>query len=99
MAAATRSLERVAAAMGALESAPVEFQATCDVAQGGVLLALPALLAVGLLRRTPEFYQLPNGFYGIESLFLLLALMALARIRSLEQLRYQAPGEWPRPYS
>ncbi len=92
--AATRSLERVAAAMGALESAPIEFQATCDVAQGGVLLALPALLAAGLLRRTPEFYQLPNGFYGIESVFLLLALMALARIRSLEQLRYQAPGEW-----
>jgi hypothetical protein len=92
--AATRSLERVAAAMGALESAPIEFQASCDVAQGGVLLALPALLAAGLLRRVPELYQLPNGFYGIESVFLLLALMALARIRSLEQLRYQAPGEW-----
>lgn len=91
---ATRSLERVAAAMGELESAPIEFQATCDVAQGGVLLALPALLAAGLLRRTPEFYQLPNGFYGLESIFLLLGLMALARIRSLEQLRYQAPGEW-----
>ena len=39
-------------------------------------------------------YQLPNGFYGIDSIFLLLALMALGRIRSLEQLRYQAPGEW-----
>jgi hypothetical protein len=37
---------------------------------------------------------LPNGFYGIGSIFRLLALMALARIRSLEQLRYQAPGEW-----
>ena len=91
---ATRSLERVAAAMGELESAPIEFQATCDVAQGGVLLALPALLASGLLRYTPEFYQLPKGFYGIESIFLLLGLMALARIRSLEQLRYHAPGEW-----
>jgi hypothetical protein len=91
---ATRSLERVAAAMGDLESAPIEFQATCDVAQGGVLLALPALLAVGLLRHTREFYQLPKGFYGMQSIFLLLGLMALARIRSLEQLRYQAPGEW-----
>jgi hypothetical protein len=91
---ATRTLERVAAAMGELESAPIEFHPTCDVAQGGVLLALPALLAAGLLRRTPEFYQLPNGFYGLESIFLLLGLMALARIRSLEQLRYQAPGEW-----
>jgi len=91
---ATRSLERVAAAMGELESAPIEFQAACDVAQGGVLLALPALLAAGLLRYTPAFYQLPKGFYGMESIFLLLGLMALARIRSLEQLRYQAPGEW-----
>lgn len=91
---ATRSLERVAAAMGELESAPIEFQATCDVAQGGVLLALPALLAAGLLRYTLAIYQLPKGFYGIESIFLLLGLMALARIRTLEQLRYQAPGEW-----
>ena len=91
---ATRTLERVAAAMGALESAPVEFEATCDVAQGGVLLALPALLAAGLLRYTPQMYKLPKGFYGIDSIFLLLGLMALARIRSLEQLRYQAPGEW-----
>ncbi|MGC9199124.1 MAG: putative transposase [Acidobacteriaceae bacterium] len=39
-------------------------------------------------------YQLPNGFYGIDSIFLLLGLMALGRIQSLEQLRYQAPGEW-----
>src|ERR1017187_8437476 len=77
---ATRTLERVAAAMGELESAPIEFHPTCDVAQGGVLLALPALLAAGLLRRTPEFYQLPQGFYGMESIFLLLGLMALARI-------------------
>jgi hypothetical protein len=92
--ATTRSLERVAAAMGDLESAPIQFQATCDVTGGGVLLALPALLAVGLLRYTPEMYQLPQGFYGLDSIFLLLALMALARIPSLEQLRYQAPGEW-----
>jgi hypothetical protein len=92
--AATRSLERVAAAMGILGAAPIEFQASCDVTQAGVLLALPALLATGLLRYTPQLYRLPSGFYGIESIFLLLGWMALARIRSLEQLRYQAPGEW-----
>ena len=92
--AATRSLERVAAAMGMLASAPIEFQTTCDVPQGGVLLALPALLAQGLLRYGPEMYQLPAGFYGIDSIFMLLGFMALARIRSLEQLRYEAPGEW-----
>lgn len=92
--AATRSLERVGAAMGVLGSASIQFQPTGDVTRGGVLLALPALLAVGLLRYTEQMYQLPNGFYGFDSIFLLLALMALARIRSLEQLRYQAPGEW-----
>jgi len=68
---ATRSLDRVAAAMGALESTSVEFQDTCDVAQGGVLLALPALLAEGLLRYSPDRYKLPDGFYGIDSIFLL----------------------------
>jgi hypothetical protein len=92
--ATTRTSERVAAAMGLLASAPVRFQAACDVPKGGVLLALPALLAVGLLRHTAALYSLPRGFYGIASIFLLLALMALARIKSIEQLRYVAPGEW-----
>ena len=92
--ATTRTVERVLAAIGKLGApAPVEFESACDVAGGGVLAAIPALLAQGLLRR-PASYQLPQGFYGIDSIFLVLALMALARIRSLEQLRYQAPGEW-----
>src|ERR1039458_3146013 len=76
---ATRSLERVAAR---------------DIPQGGVLLALPALLAVGLLRHSTELYTLPNGFYGLSSVLVLLALMALARIGSIEQLRYAAAGKW-----
>jgi len=58
-----------------------------------MLAAVPALLAQGL-RRRPRSYQLPQGFYGIDSIFLELGLMALAGIRSLEQLRCQAPGEW-----
>jgi hypothetical protein len=91
---ATRSLERVAAAMGALEAAPIIFEAARDVSQGGVLLALPALLAVGLLRHSAELYALPKGFYGLSSVLVLLALMALARIASIEQLRYAAAGEW-----
>jgi hypothetical protein len=91
---ATRSLERVAAAMGALEAAPIVFEAARDIPQGGVLLALPALLAVGLLRHSAKLYELPKGFYGLNSVLVLLALMALARLRSIEQLRYAATGEW-----
>jgi hypothetical protein len=37
---------------------------------------------------------LPKGFYGLSSVLVLLALMALARIASIEQLRYAAAGEW-----
>jgi hypothetical protein len=91
---ATRSLERVAAAMGELEAAPIVFEAARDIPQGGVLLALPALLAVGLLRHSAELYSLPKGFYGLNSVLMLLAMMALARVGSLEQLRYAAAGEW-----
>ena len=91
---ATRPLERVAAAMGALEGAPIVFEAARDIPQGGVLLALPALLVVGLLRHSTELYTLPKGYYGLSSVMVLLALMAMARIESIEQLRYAAAGEW-----
>jgi hypothetical protein len=80
--------------MGELEAAPIVFEPARDVPQGGVLLAVPALLAMGLLRHSGDLYALPVGFYRLSSMFLLLALMALARIPSLEQLRYEAPGEW-----
>ena len=93
--AATRTLERVAASVGLLLApASIEFAVARDVTGGGVLLALPALLAAGLLTHHAELYALPKGYYGLPSIFLLLALMALARIGSLEQLRYKAPGEW-----
>ena len=91
---ATRSLERVAAAMGGLQAAPIIFEPARDVPQGGVLLAIPALLMIGLLRHSGEMYTLPPGFYALSSVFLLLGLMALARLSSLEQLRYVAAGEW-----
>jgi hypothetical protein len=93
--AATRTMERVAASMGGLlAGAPIEFAAAQDVTGGGVLLALPSLLATGLLTHHAELYTLPKGYYGLPSIFLLLALMALARIGSLEQLRFKAAGEW-----
>lgn len=94
--ATTRSLERVLASCGMLASAELQFVAAADVPQGGVLCALPALLAEGLLVHTRELYALPPGFYPMESLFLILALLALVRCASLEQVRYESPGEWGR---
>jgi len=46
----TRVVERVLAATGDLHEAPSRFEPSLDVSNGAVLLALPALLANGLLR-------------------------------------------------
>jgi hypothetical protein len=93
--ATTRECERMAAALGSLDGAPLEFEAAHDIANGGTLCALPALLAFGLLRHHKEVgFSLPKGYYQMDCIFLLLALLALARVQSLEQLRYQPPGEW-----
>ncbi len=85
---------RVAASVGELEAIAPDFQPALDVPNGGVLFALPALLAVGLLQSTARYFELPKGYYALDSLFLLLAFMALARLKSIESLRYCAPGEW-----
>ncbi len=84
----------VSVGLGGDEGVPPVFAPSLDVAGGGVLLALPALLAVGLLRHTDRHFALPRGYYSLFSIFLLLGFMALARIKSVEKLRYEAPGEW-----
>jgi transposase len=90
----TRTLERMAAAVGMLDGAPIEFERVLDVPDGGVLFALPALLENGLLSGVGKIFTMSQGYYPIETIFLLLALMALARIPSLEGLRYVIAGEW-----
>lgn len=87
-------MERVAAALGALEGAETRFERADDVANGGGLCALAALLGFGLLRYAKSHFPATRGFYPLESIFLLLAYLALGRVPSLEQLRYHSPGEW-----
>ena len=85
---------RLAASVGELDAVTPDFSPALDVPNGGLLCALPALLAVGLLAGVERHLQLPKGYYGLDSLLLLLAFMALARLESIESLRYSAPGEW-----
>jgi hypothetical protein len=85
---------RVAASVGELDAVAPEFTPALDVPNAGLLCALPALLAVGLLDSVQRHLALPKGYYGLDSLLLLLAFMALARLPDIESLRYSAPGEW-----
>jgi hypothetical protein len=88
--------ERMAASLGQLAAAPIRFEPAHDLPHGGVLAALPALLALGLLRHSAAHFALPPGYYPLETVFLTLAFLALARVPSLEALRYEPPGEWGR---
>lgn len=92
--ATCNTLDRVAASLGQLDEVDIDFEPCLDVPNGGVLFALPALLTSGLLRYTSKHFQLPKGFYGIKSIFLVLSFMALVRLKSIESLRYNPPGEW-----
>jgi len=59
----------------------------------GLLAALPALCANGLLRGIDRFFKLPKGFYSVLHILVVLGFMALARIRRPEGLRHVPPGE------
>ena len=95
MGRATRDIAgRVAASLGALAGRRPRFEAVRNIACGGVLAALPALLQAGLLRHAGLLPALAKGFYSRAAVLLLAAMLLLARVRSFEGLRRQSPGEW-----
>ena len=85
---------RLAASIGGYGTTAPHFEAALDVPHGGVLCALPALLAMGLLEGTDTFFTLPPGYYAADSLLILLSFMTLNRMQTIEKLRDDAPGEW-----
>jgi transposase-like protein len=92
--AVQRHTERALARLGQLTEAAPQFVAAEAVRAGGVLLALPAILTLGLLDAGQQVYgTLKNGFYGLQATLLCLTFMALLRIRTPEQLQGQPPGE------
>ena len=91
--ACTRPDQRVLAAFGLLDGAPVRFETCRDVSFGGVLCALPALAENGLFRHIHDCLKPLHGYYSTLHVIVLLAHMALCRIKTVEQLQYQPPGE------
>ena len=66
---AQRRAERVLARFGLIESAPPVFTGCARAPLAGLLLALPALAASGLLETAHEVYSaLPNGFYSLDTM-------------------------------
>jgi transposase len=92
--ACTRPVERVLAALGKLPGgAPMQFESCRDVSYGGALCALPALIENGLFRHLQSTFPTLTGYYTTLHVILVLAYMALCRIRTVEQLQYESPGE------
>lgn len=91
---ATNTIERLLASIFGRGPVGPVFRNCLDVPNGGVLLGLPGLLSMGLLRHTGKYFHLSKGYYGIDSIFMLLGFMALARLKTIESLRYCSPGEW-----
>jgi len=88
-----RGLDRLLARAGKLEEASPQFEPSLAVAGAGALVALPAVLKLGLLEAARVYGRLKNGFYGLRSILLCLAFMALLRIRSPERVQFEPPGE------
>jgi len=93
--AVKRTEDRALAHAGLLVEAEPVFEPAQAVAKAGVLVALPALLGQGLIEVGREVYgAVKNGYFGLSSMLLTFAFMALLRIKTLEALPAHAPGEF-----
>jgi len=89
-----RSMDRLLAAMGLLYDAVPVFAATQNLPRAGVLLAIPALVASGLLSMAEKIYgSLGPAFYGLRTTLVAYVLLALLRIPRPEMLKEYSPGE------
>jgi transposase len=89
-----RSTDRLLAAMGLLDDAVPVFASVQNLPRAGVLLAVPALLASGLLSTAEKIYgSLGPAFYGLRTTLVAYVLLALLRIPRPEALKEYSPGE------
>ena len=89
-----RSLDRLLAYLGLLDDAAPLFRPGSRVPGAGVLLALPALWASGVLDCARQSYgSLGPSFYGLRTTILSLLLMALLRIKRPEGLKEHPPED------
>jgi transposase len=92
--ACTRVEDRMLTSVGKCAGAEIRFERCLDVPKGGVLCALPTLIANGLLNGAESLLGEIKGYYKTVHILLFLAFMALCRIKTTEKMRGQAPGEF-----
>ena len=89
-----RSMDRLWAALGLLDDALPLFATAQNLPRAGVLLAIPALVASGLLSAAEKIYgSLRPSFYGLRTTLVAYVLLALLRIPRPEALKEYPPGE------
>jgi hypothetical protein len=87
----TYELERVLAAKLGIPAQSI-FGSHVDVSHGGLLLAIPSLLACGLLRHISLFNSI-SGYYTATHVFLSLSFLTLLRVNRLERTDTVPAGE------
>jgi DNA-binding CsgD family transcriptional regulator len=89
-----RSMDRLLAAIGLLDDALPVFASARSLPRAGVLLAIPTLVASGLLSTAEKIYgSLGPSFYGLRTTLVAYVLLALLRIPQPETLKEHQPGE------
>ena len=89
-----RALDRFLAKRGMLDDAAPLFKDRDNLAQAGVLLVVPMLVAAGVLAAGREsFGSIGPAFYGLRTSLMALFFMSFLRIKNAESLKLHAPPE------
>jgi transposase len=87
-----RRFDRIMACIGLLDDAAPLFRPGTAIPGAGVLLALPALVASGVIECAREVYgSIGPAFFGLRTTIVALVLMALLRIKRPEGLKERPP--------
>jgi len=87
-----RRFDRLMAYLGLLDDAAPLFRPGTAIPGAGVLLAMPALVASGVIDCAHEVYgSIGPAFFGLRTTILSLVLMALLRIKRPEELKEHPP--------
>jgi hypothetical protein len=92
--ATERISDRVLATTGRQEYADSIFEPNKSVLNAGVLFSIPAMISQGLEKMFTVYDPLPSGYYGLHHIVMTYCMMALCRIKNIEQLKKQSPGEF-----